>query len=269
VSRRTIVAGNWKLNPPREDGVRLYQEVCDGLSARPTIPDRVRVVIFPPHPYLGALPHGPDKPLFLGAQDVATESWGAFTGEVGAALLADFGVSYVLVGHSERRHVFGETDRLTGQKVRAAAAAGLVPILCVGETEPERDGGETFEVVERQLLAGLEDLGGSQEFALAYEPVWAIGTGRTATPEMVAEVHRFLRNRLESKLESGKSAEVSILYGGSVKPDNATALLNEPDIDGALVGGASLTAASFLAILDSALGSVNEPGQPTAARRVE
>lgn len=184
--------------------------------------------------------------------------WGAFTGALNGPLLREFGATYVIVGHSERRQLFGETDARVGEKVAAALEADLTPILCVGETDAERDAGETFEVVARQLYAGLQpsrDIVVQRPLVIAYEPVWAIGTGRNATPEQAAEVHRFLRNRLVEFAGDRWSEKVPLLYGGSVKPENAAGLLKDPDIDGALIGGASLTAASFLGILDVALES--------------
>ena len=253
MTRPTIIAGNWKLNPPRREGERLFREVCDGLSTRQNLPASVRVIIIPPFPFLGAFTSQRELRVELGAQDVATESWGAYTGEVGAPLLKEFGVSYALVGHSERRHIFAETDAQVAAKVSAAAAGGLIPILCVGETEAERDASETFEVVERQLQVGLGALPKGSPVLVAYEPVWAIGTGRSATVAQAAEVHRFIRHRLEALGDTAMSTAVPILYGGSTKPDNATELLADKDIDGLLIGGASLDGGSFLGILDAGL----------------
>ena len=253
MTRPTIVAGNWKLNPPRAQGLTLFRSVVEGVASRRIAGAGFRTLVIPPYPYLGCLE--PADGVELGAQDVAVEGWGAYTGAVGAGLLREFGVTAVLVGHSERRQIFGETDADTSRKVEAALAGGLEPVLCVGETEPERDAGETFEVVERQLLAGLESVG-DEPFVLAYEPVWAIGTGRVATPSQAAEVHRFLRNRLEQRGGAERAARTPILYGGSVKAENAAALLDDKDIDGALVGGASLEAEAFLGIVDAGLATV-------------
>lgn len=221
------------------------------------------MLICPPSAYLGGLTAN-DR-VTIGAQDVSVHGWGAHTGDIGAALLASFGVSRVIVGHSERRHGEGESDGVCGQKVAAAMSAGVAPMLCVGETQAEHDAGETFEVVERQLRVGLESarsLPGlaAARFAIAYEPVWAIGTGRNATPAQAGEVHRFLRNRLAELARSWQvtadpahwADRVAVLYGGSVKPDNASDLFEVPDIDGALVGGASLGSESFIAIVDAA-----------------
>ena len=258
--RPIIIAGNWKLNPDRQSGVQLFEELCRGLDAR-TLPNALRVLVCPPAPYLGLFSDHARSggSLQLGSQDVAIESWGAYTGALGAELLSDFGVQYTLVGHSERRQHFGESDSETGRKVERAAATGLIPVLCVGETEVERDAEETFEVVERQLRVGLERLPANSEVVVAYEPVWAIGTGRTATPEQAAEVHRFVRmtlRNLGNPWGEERANATAILYGGSVKPDNAAALLADEDIDGALIGGASLKAESFLAILDAGVTQI-------------
>lgn len=267
-----IIAGNWKLNPPRESAIQLYRNVREGAAASQK-GSSVRVVLCPPAPYLGELEAS--DAVALGSQDIsAQEGWGAFTGELSGDLLLEFGVTYAIVGHSERRQFFGERDSSCGRKVAAARQVGLTPILCVGETETERDAEETFEVVSRQLRAGLEEaaekkLLGPGQVVIAYEPVWAIGTGRTATPEQAAEVHRWLRNELQTFWESKGTGSpsgqawadsIAILYGGSVKPNNAAGLLSDPDIDGALVGGASLDAESFLAIVDAA-----RPGAPLAS----
>ncbi|MGE3165199.1 MAG: triose-phosphate isomerase [Planctomycetota bacterium] len=262
MARPTIVAGNWKLNPPRDAGLRLFRDLVQAVGER-TPCAAVEVLICPPAVYLGGLQ--PGAGITLGAQDVSPHDWGAHTGEVGAALLRSFGVTRAIIGHSERRQERGETDGVCGQKVVAALRAGVAPMLCVGETQAEHDAGETFEVVERQLRIGLESASGpaglaAKQLAIAYEPVWAIGTGRTATPAQAGEVHRFLRNRLAEVARSWRTVgdpvhwaeEVAILYGGSVKPDNAAALFEVSDIDGALVGGASLEADSFMAIVDAA-----------------
>lgn len=309
MARPTIIAGNWKLNPPRTRGAQLYRDIVTGVGQRCAIGDRRRVVVCPPAPYLGLfaalargersasgssadvspvdLSRGGGPAVCLGAQDMSVETWGAFTGDLGAPLLREFGVTYVIVGHSERRQLRGETDVEVGRKASAALAHGLIPIVCVGETAAERDASETFEVIGRQLAVALDDAArtggldaapgrqpGIAPLVIAYEPVWAIGTGRNASPQQAAEVHRYLRHRWEDFIRgrarqqgqgmapvgAGEDARnepvtvvpISIIYGGSVKPENAEALLAEPDIDGALVGGASLDSSSFLAILDAA-----------------
>jgi len=254
VSRPTIIAGNWKLNPPRIDGNRLLEEVAEGLSAREFWPESLEVFLIPPLPYLGEwLVRGVSPPIAIGAQHCSPEGWGAFTGEVGVPVLADFGVKMILVGHSERRQRYCETDISVGVRVGRVVAAGVRPCLCVGETEAERDAHETFDVIERQLSAGLESVSADDEIVVAYEPVWAIGTGRSATPQQAAEVHRAIRSSLARQFGVQRADRTAILYGGSVNPGNASGLLAEPDIDGALVGGSSLVAGDFLGIIDRAI----------------
>ena len=187
--------------------------------------------------------------VLLGGQNMFYEERGAFTGEISPLMLKDVGCSYVILGHSERRHIFGEDDELINKKVVSAVRHGLIPILCVGELLEERERGETEKVVERQLKRGLAGLTSSDDFVVAYEPVWAIGTGKTATPEQAQEVHEFIRGVLSELFGREKADEVRVLYGGSVKPENAKGLISMPDIDGALVGGASLNAESFSKIV--------------------
>ncbi|MHC4935753.1 MAG: triose-phosphate isomerase [Planctomycetota bacterium] len=245
-----IVAGNWKLQPPRGEGVELFRAILAGLGDAPVGAGGPGAWVIPPAPYLGLfggeLP--PGAPLGLGAQDLAPCGYGAHTGELGGELLADFGCALVLVGHSERRQG-GESDPEVAEKALAADRAGLLPLLCVGESEVERDQGDTIAVVERQLTAVLSTLAPERPLWVAYEPVWAIGTGRTATSEQVVEVHHAIRKSLARGGRDG--AGTPILYGGSVNPSNAGALLAEEEIDGALVGGASLKAESFLAIVEA------------------
>jgi triosephosphate isomerase (TIM) len=210
------------------------------------------VALCPPYPYLqqvGARLAG--TALALGAQNVSEHKQGAFTGEVSAAMLEELGCSYVIVGHSERRQLFGETDAGVARKAKAALACGLVPIICVGESLAERDAGQTLDRVGAQLDAALEPQTTEEisRCVIAYEPVWAIGTGRNATPAQAVEVHHFLRGRLAGRLGVETARSIRILYGGSVKPDNIAALMGAPEIDGALVGGASLTVDSFVRIV--------------------
>ena len=249
--RPTIVAGNWKHHPSREEGEALFEAVVRGYSELPS-PGKIWVI--PPAPYVGLfgasfrsgdLPAG----IGLGVQDLSVAPYGAHTGEVGGELLASFGVSMALCGHSERREA-GESDELVAEKALAADRAGCLPLLCVGESEGERDRGETLAVVERQIGAVTDRFPADRPLWIAYEPVWAIGTGRTATPDQVVEVHRSIRDSLNQRGRDG--AQTPILYGGSVKPNNAAGLLAEVEIDGALVGGASLDAESFLAIVAAA-----------------
>ncbi len=261
VDRPTIIAGNWKHNPDRIRGESLWQQISEGTIAR--IPtdggeSAVRVVVFVPSPWLGwlaaATGSATPSPIEIGVQEISDRPLGAFTGEVGAQLAKEFGAGWALVGHSERRSIFAETDQQVASRVAAAAAAGLRPMLCIGETLQQREDGHTFEVVSSQLEKGLSLLEDGKEFALAYEPVWAIGTGRTATVDQVEEVHLYLRDQLRQRNDL-LADQVPILYGGSVKPDNAEALLGIDGVDGALVGGASLEAESFLGILDAGIAT--------------
>ena len=245
--RTPLVVGNWKMHGSLAEARELAQSVRDGLKR----PRGVEVVICPPFTALVAVAEVlAGSPIGLGAQNCHWESQGAFTGEVSPAMLAELGCRWVLLGHSERRHLLRETDEEVGRKVGAALRHRLRPVLCVGETADERRKGLTFTVIEGQLRAGwtglsVEDIG---RCALAYEPVWAIGTGVNATPSQAGEVHGYLRG-LVSELASKELAQsVRILYGGSVKADNAAALTQEPDIDGVLVGGASLQAPGFITI---------------------
>lgn len=246
-ARRCVIAGNWKMHTERASAVALATEVAQAVAAL----TKVEVAIIPPACFLDAVGQAlAGTTVSLGAQNVHPAAQGAFTGEVSVTMLRSLGVRYVLCGHSERRHVFGESSEFIGQKVRAALAGGLIPVLCVGETLEDRDASRTEAVVSAQLDLGLEGLDATQVRAtvIAYEPVWAIGTGRTATPAQAQEVHAFLRARLKAAHGAECADAVRIQYGGSVKPDNAAELLAQPDIDGALVGGASLDAASFAKI---------------------
>lgn len=248
--RRPLVAGNWKMNGSLESVRSLLDGIKHGIGEV----KHADVAVCPPFvliPETEKLLAG--SVISWGGQDLSTESSGAYTGEVAASMLNDFGCKYVIVGHSERRTYHAESDELVAKKYAAAQAAGLVPILCVGETLEEREAGVTEQVVARQLdalinLAGVESL---TDGVIAYEPVWAIGTGKTATPEQAQDVHAFIRGRV-----AAKSAEVAdgvrILYGGSMKPDNAKELIGKPDIDGGLIGGASLKAEDFLGICTAA-----------------
>lgn len=237
-----LVVGNWKMNGGLAANAALLVGLAAGWKARP---DR-QLAVCAPYPYLAQVRDVlADTPVLWGAQDVSQHASGAYTGEVSAGMIAEFGCRYVLVGHSERRQYFGETDAIVAAKARAALTTGLTPVVCVGETLAERDAGQWQQVVARQLDAVMQALGADIALAvLAYEPVWAIGTGRTATPEQAQEVHASVRARLARAGAQG----VPILYGGSVKAANAGALFAQTDIDGALVGGASLDAVEFLAI---------------------
>ncbi len=245
--RRPLIAANWKMNLLKADAAEYCRDLRRGLAAPPEVD--ARVVIFPSFPLIPVVARElVDSEVEVGGQDLHPEERGAHTGDVSAPQLADAGCAWVLCGHSERRQNHGESDEWVGLKVAAAARhRQLTPLICVGETGLERKEGRTLEVLERQLLAALA--GGPGPFALAYEPVWAIGTGETATPEIAQEAHRYLRQRMVEELGEVAAAVAPILYGGSVTPDNAAGLIAQPDIDGFLVGGASLDPQKFLAII--------------------
>ena len=244
--RRYLVAGNWKMNGSRAANERLLAGICAG---RGDFPD-VELLVCPPAVYLDSVAAqiaGHD--VALGAQNVSEYDAGAYTGEIAASMLAEFGCRYVLVGHSERRSLFAELNEQVASKFAAAVEQDLRPILCVGETLAQREAGETELVVASQLDAVIDQVGakGLHDAVIAYEPVWAIGTGKTASPEQAQAVHAFLRGRL-AELDEQLAARMRILYGGSMKAANAASLLSQPDIDGGLIGGASLVADDFLAI---------------------
>jgi len=250
--RKPFVAGNWKMNTDSHTGVELVERVASGSVE--TAGQSVTVAVFPPFVYLQAVVKAlSPSSIAVGAQDMYFEPEGAFTGEISASMLKDVGCSYCLCGHSERRHVIGESDELINKKVTAAIAGGLLPILCVGELLEEREASRTNEVVTRQVKEGLAGLSAEklQAVTIAYEPVWAIGTGLTATPEQAQDVHDFIRKLLGQMYDEKIAEEIRILYGGSVKPDNAADLMSRKDIDGSLVGGASLKADDFLAIIQA------------------
>ncbi len=252
--RKPFVAGNWKMNTDSRSSVKLAKGVADG-SVELDSPG-VDVAVCPPYVYLQAVASAvSSSSVAVGAQDVYYEAKGAFTGEISASMLKDIGCTYALCGHSERRHVIGETDDLINKKVTAAIGGGLLPILCVGELQSEREAGQTEEVVTRHIKKGLAGLSDEKVLAVtvAYEPVWAIGTGLTATPEQAQEVHEFIRGLLAEIYDRRLAEEIRILYGGSVKPDNAADLMGRADIDGVLVGGASLKVDDFVAIIQAAV----------------
>ena len=251
MARQKFVCGNWKLHRTVAEATALVRELADGLGGD----TRVQVAVAPVFTSLAAVKAAlAGSPIQLAAQDVHWESQGAFTGEVSAPLLADVGVQQVIIGHSERRQFFGETDETVRKKVVAVLAAGLSPIVCVGELLAEREAGQTLAVVGRQVRGGLAGLppGTLGAITLAYEPVWAIGTGKTATTAQAQEVHAAIRAILR-ELGGAAADLIRIQYGGSVKPENAAELMSQPDVDGALVGGASLKAKDFLAIVKGAL----------------
>jgi len=252
VARRKFVCGNWKMHKTASEARALVREV---RAAAETLAEHVDIAVAPPFTALwAAAAELAGSRIGLAAQNSFFEPQGAFTGEVSAAMLKDAGCAFVLVGHSERRQFFGETDETVSRKVRAALGSGLHPIVCVGETLPEREGGRTLEVVGRQVRAGLSGLSAADvgRLTVAYEPVWAIGTGKTATSAQAQEVHAAIRAILR-ELAPAAVDGVRIQYGGSVKPDNAAELMSQPDVDGALVGGASLKASDFVQIVKGAL----------------
>jgi len=250
--RTPFVVGNWKLNKTISEALALVTELKNQLGAV----KGVAVGVAPTFVAINAVAKRLEgSSIATCAQDCFWENTGAFTGELSAPLLADAGATWAIVGHSERRQFFGDTNESVGKKARAALAGGLGAIVCVGEMLAERDGGRTLDVVDAQLAGGLEGIDAAvaaQRLVVAYEPVWAIGTGRTATPAQAQEVHAHIRKRLAERFGQATAGAIRIQYGGSVKPSNAEALMAELDIDGALVGGASLEAADFVAIVKAA-----------------
>ncbi len=250
MSRKKLIAGNWKMNLRRDTSVALATALVDKLKPNAN----VGVAICPPHVYLhdvAAAIRG--SSIGLGAQNMSQESDGAFTGETSSGMLLDLGCKFVILGHSERRQFNGETDALVNKKMHVALGAKLTPIVCVGETLQERESGQTQQVISKQIDGSLAGLTAAQLplVVIAYEPVWAIGTGKVASPQQAEEVHAQIRKQLQA-MHGGASQEVIVQYGGSVKPDNAAELLHQPNIDGALVGGASLKADDFLKIIAAA-----------------
>jgi len=248
--RKTIIAGNWKMYKTISEAIELATKLKRGLyELEESVID---IVICPPFTALSEVAEViADSNIRLGAQDAFWENEGAYTGEVSCRMLKDVGCSFVIVGHSERRQFFGETDETVNKKIKAALKEGLVPIMCIGETLEERERNETFQVLAHQLKEGLKGIDGNQmlKITIAYEPVWAIGTGRTATPQQAQEAHQSIRNELKGIYGGDVADLVRIQYGGSVKPDNIAELIKQPDIDGALVGGASLKAEAFSEIV--------------------
>jgi len=252
--RKPFVAGNWKMNTDSHSSVSLAEHIASGSLE--TAGHGVAIAVCPPFVYLQAVAKAlGTSSIAVGAQDIYYEQKGAFTGEISASMLKDIGCVYALCGHSERRHVIGETDELINKKITAAVYGGLLPIFCVGELLEQRKASQTNEVVTRQIEIGLAGLNEEMISAItiAYEPVWAIGTGLTATPQQAQEVHALIRKLLGDMYDSQSAEDIRILYGGSAKPGNAAELMREPDIDGLLVGGASLNADDFLAIAQAAI----------------
>jgi triosephosphate isomerase len=252
--RKPFVAGNWKMNTDSRTSIDLAERIAS--RSMDVAGQSATVAVCPPFVYLQAVTKALSaSSIAVGAQDIYFEASGAFTGEISASMLKDIGCIYCLCGHSERRHVIGETDELINKKATAAIGGGLLPILCVGELLDEREASKTNEVVTRQLKEGLSGLSAEKLSAvtIAYEPVWAIGTGLTATPEQAQEVHALIRKLLGQMYNPTLAEEIRILYGGSVKPGNAADLMSQKDVDGLLVGGASLKADDFLAIIEASV----------------
>jgi len=250
--RKPFVAGNWKMFTTAASGRQLAADVVKGLGSD----DRVTVAVCPPFPYLATVAEAlKGSRVLLGAQNLYPEKEGAFTGEVSPTMLLDVGCKYVILGHSERRHKLGESDAFINQKVKAALAAGLDVILCVGETLEERQGKQMHAVLDRHVTEGLAGVAEKDmaRVVIAYEPVWAIGTGLNATPEQAQEAHVFLRKRVTEIFSEKTAAALPIQYGGSVKPENAASLFGQSDVDGGLIGGASLKADQFLGIVRAAV----------------
>ena len=248
--RTPMIAGNWKMNLSLDEAVALSEAIGSGIG---NVSD-VEILVAPPFTHLAAVKGAIDESkIFLAAQNMHWEMSGAYTGEISGRMLQQSGCTHVILGHSERRTLFGETSQVVNLKVKAASFLGLVPIVCVGETLEEREEERTFEVIRDQLDSSLDNFKADQMMPtttiLAYEPVWAIGTGKTASPQQAQEVHQFIRSWIENTFNTGTAAQVRILYGGSVKPDNVKTLMGEPDIDGALVGGASLKGDSFVSLI--------------------
>jgi triosephosphate isomerase len=246
-----LVAGNWKMHKSAREGAALAREMVELLRARP----HTEIAVCPPFPALDAVGDVlRDTGIHLGAQNLHAEPHGAFTGEVSGAMLLDLGCRFVIIGHSERRHGMGEDDAAVARKLRAAQREGIVPIVCVGELLDERESDRTAEVLVRQIRAAYDglDAAAAARTVIAYEPVWAIGTGRVATPEQARDAHRVIRATLDRVIGAGAGERQTVLYGGSVNPGNAASLFAEQDIDGALVGGAALESATFWKIVVAA-----------------
>ena len=250
--RRLIIAGNWKMNKTVEEAV----SIAIGLKRKFYTFSEADIVICPPFTALSKVNEAlVDSSIMLGGQDVYWEEEGAFTGEISPGMLKDAGCRYVIIGNSERRILFGESDEEVNNKLKVVLTYGMAPIMCIGERLEERDNGMTFEIIEKQLTRGLKNIAKEEitRLVIAYEPVWAIGTGRTATPQQAEEAHKFIREFIEKSFDKEVSSKVRILYGGSVKPENIANLIAQEDIDGSLVGGASLDVNSFSEIVQNAV----------------
>jgi triosephosphate isomerase len=252
MARKVIIAGNWKMNKTAAEGKALVEEL------KPLVADitDAEVVVCPTFTSIGAVVEAAKgSNVKVGSQNIHWAESGAFTGEISADMLKEAGVEYVIIGHSERRQYFGETDETVNKRLQAALAAGLIPLVCIGELLEEREGGKTEDVLKTQLTGGLAGISAEdmKKSVIAYEPVWAIGTGKTATPEMAEEAHAFIRKVLADLFDADTAEAVRIQYGGSMKPENSKELVAQADIDGGLIGGASLKAASFAELIKNAI----------------
>jgi len=249
--RKKVIAGNWKMNMDLHQSQKLVSEIINGLGKD----HKTEIIVFPPFTSLSEVNSLiKDTSVRLGAQNMYYEESGAYTAEISADMLKSVGCEYIILGHSERRVIFNETDEVINKKIKAALTKELKPIFCIGELLEQRESGETMQVVSNQLNRGLEGISSEQikNIIIAYEPVWAIGTGKTATPQQAQEVHSFIRELVAKKFSAAVAENLIIQYGGSVKPENTGELLSQKDIDGALVGGACLKSDSFLSIIASA-----------------
>ncbi len=248
---KKLIAGNWKMNGNTTDAVHLVQEISALLNNEPDILQRADLLICPPFLHIETVRKAAtNDAILMGAQDCARTSNGAHTGDISASMINDIGCEYVILGHSERRTGHKESDSLIAEKAKAAHGNNLISIICVGETAEERDQGKENDVIGTQLDQSIPDTATDNNIVIAYEPVWAIGSGKTASPEDVASMHAFIRAKLKDRLTDGNT--IRILYGGSMKPENAKALLSTPNVDGGLIGGASLKADQFIAIAKEA-----------------
>ena len=249
---KKLIAGNWKMNGTRDDAKRLIADIVNGIHVKPELLERCEFLVFPPYLYIGAIRHSLTgiTTVAFGAQDCSSYDNGAYTGDISAAMLKEGRCSHVILGHSERRQHHEETNEEVAQKAQKAHQEGLITIICVGETEGQREKGQQDSIVAAQLKASLPASATAENTIIAYEPVWAIGTGKTATPADVKAMHGFIRKKLKEQVENG--GNMRILYGGSMKPENAGELLATENVDGGLIGGASLKADQFLAIAQAA-----------------
>jgi triosephosphate isomerase len=254
MKRKLFFAGNWKMNKTASEAVKLVEELKKEIG---TAANQNTVAVCPPFTALDRVAGNlKGSNILLGTQNISDKASGAYTGEISAAMLLDLGVRYVIIGHSERRQYYGETDLLVNKKAKFAIASGLLPIICIGETLVERESAKTEKVISFQFSASIENFTDEEilKTTIAYEPVWAIGTGKTATPQQAQEVHSLIRKMLGEKFGNDIAQKIIIQYGGSVKPENAGELMREPDIDGALVGGASLDAKGFATLIKNSIG---------------